>query len=129
MLKIILIMIGGGIGAAFRHGLFVGMHSFTGHTFPVGTLSVNLLGSFLIGLFWGLFENSHLSPEMRLFLFTGVLGGFTTFSTFMRETTQLFKIGQWKEAILYLGMSNILGILLVVLGFFSAHYIIITMRS
>nr|MBF0221817.1 fluoride efflux transporter CrcB [Desulfobulbaceae bacterium] len=129
MIKIILIMIGGGIGAAFRHGLFIGVHSLTGLTFPVGTLSVNLLGSFLIGLFWGLFESSHLSPEMRLFLFTGVLGGFTTFSTFMRETTQLLKIGQWREAVLYLGMSNILGILLVVLGFFSAHHIVIAMRS
>ncbi len=122
-------MLGGGIGAAFRHGMFIGVHSLTAVSFPVGTLSVNLVGSFLIGLFWGLFENSPLSPEMRLFLFTGVLGGFTTFSTFMRETNQLLKLGQWKEAILYMGMSNILGIILVVLGFFSAHQIIITMRN
>jgi len=121
-------MIGGGIGAACRHGVFVGIHALTGLNFPIGTLTANLAGSFLIGLFWGLFENSPLSPEMRLFLFTGILGGFTTFSTFMRETTQLFKVGQWKEATLYLGMSNILGILLVVLGFFSAHYIIILLR-
>ncbi len=129
MLKIVLIVIGGGIGSAFRYGLFVVVHGLTGLNFPVGTLSANLTGSFLIGLFWGLFENSPLSPEMRLFLFTGVLGGFTTFSTFMRETTQLFKIGQWKEAVLYLGIYNIIGILLVVLGFFSAQQIIISMRS
>ncbi len=122
-------MIGGGIGAALRHTLFVCIHGSTGLNFPIGTLSANLIGSLLIGLFWGLFENSQLSPEMRLFLFTGVLGGFTTFSTFMRETTQLFKIGQWKEAVIYLGVSNILGIFLVVLGFFSAQHIIITLRG
>ena len=122
-------MIGGGLGAAFRHGLFVFIQGLTTLSFPFGTLSVNLAGSFLIGLLWGLFENSHISPELRLFLFTGLLGGFTTFSTFVREITQLFKVGQWKEAILYMGVSNILGIVLVVIGFFSAHQIIISMRS
>lgn len=122
-------MIGGGIGAALRHGMFSAVQGVAGLSFPLGTLSVNLTGSFLIGLCWGLFEHSPLSPELRLFLFTGILGGFTTFSTFVRETTQLFKVGQWREAILYLGVANIAGVLLVVLGFFSAQHILISMRS
>ncbi len=117
-------MIGGGMGAALRHGLFVLVQGMTAGEFPAGTMVVNLSGSLFIGLLWGLLQDVHLSPEFRLFIFTGLLGGFTTFSSFTRETAQLIKVGQIKEAVLYLGASNILGILLVFVGFISAQQLI-----
>ena len=92
------------------------MQRLAGPVFPVGTLAVNLLGSFMIGFLWCLFDEAHWPHEWRLFVFTGLLGSFTTFSTFTRETLQLFMTGDWKEAMLYVTLSNILGILLVLCG-------------
>jgi len=125
MMTILFIMIGGGIGAALRHGLFVLVQGMSAGEFPAGTMAVNLTGSFFIGLLWGLLEKVHLSPEFRLFIFTGLLGGFTTFSSFTRETAQLIKIGQIKEAVFYLSASNILGVLLVFIGFISAQHLLL----
>ena len=98
----------------------------TGPAFPTGTLAVNLLGSFLIGLLWSFFEGSRLTNEVRLLIFTGFLGGFTTFSTFARETTQLFKLGEWKTALVYLGISNILGVALVLAGYYVSRRFLIS---
>lgn len=117
MLKLLVIMTGGSIGAACRHGLFVVVQGLAGPTFPAGTLTVNLTGSFLIGILWSLFDKIHFSHEMRLLIFTGFLGSFTTFSTFTRETAQLIKAGDWKTALIYILLSNILGICLVAGGF------------
>ena len=122
--NIITVMIGGGIGATCRHGLFVLVQRLTGPVFPFGTLSVNLAGSFFIGLLWGLFEHSNIGEEWRLFMFTGLLGGFTTFSTFARETLQLMKVGEWRDAFIYLAASNICGVLLVLAGFLAAQKIL-----
>ncbi|MEA3546668.1 MAG: fluoride efflux transporter CrcB [Thermodesulfobacteriota bacterium] len=121
MIKFMVIMAGGGLGAAFRHGLFLLVQRFSGPTFPYGTLAVNLLGSFLIGFLWCFFESSRITTEWRVFIFTGFLGGFTTFSTFAREAMQMFKIGQWKPAMTYIIASNLIGILLVFAGFFLAR--------
>ncbi len=129
MLNVVFVMIGGGIGAAFRHGLFCLIQTNSASNFPVGTLVVNLIGSFFIGLLWQVFEGVHLSPEFRLFIFTGILGGFTTFSTFTRETAQLLKVGEWKEALLYTTASNLLGILLVFCGFIAAKQILGLVRA
>lgn len=120
MLKILAIMAGGGLGAAMRHTVFLLVQRPSGPEFPLGTLAANLLGCFLIGFLWSSFEGTRLSNEWRLFLFTGFLGGFTTFSTFARETTQLFKVGEWKTAVAYLTISNTAGILLVIAGYMLA---------
>ena len=120
MSKIIAIMIGGGLGATCRHTLFLLVQKFSPDNFPYGTLAVNLLGSFLIGFLWGYFEGSRLTQTWRVFIFTGFLGGFTTFSTFAREAMQLFKIGQWKPALAYVAISNTCGVLLVFAGFYLA---------
>ena len=120
MLKMIAIMTGGGLGAASRYSLAVLAQRLTPDNFPFGTLAANLLGSFAIGFLWCSFEGSRLSNEWRLFIFTGFLGGFTTFSTFARETTQLFKVGEWKTALAYLTISNTLGIALVIAGYLLA---------
>lgn len=125
MLKIVAVMTGGSIGAASRYLLFLVVQRVTGPSFPSGTLAANLLGSFAIGLLWSYFEGTRLTNEWRLFIFTGFLGGFTTFSTFARETTQLFKVGEWRTALIYAGLSNVLGIILVIAGYYvSRRYLI-----
>jgi len=129
MLQLIAIMTGGAFGAVSRHLLFSLVQRLAGINFPAGTLFVNLAGSFLIGVFWNLFDTIRITPEFRLFLFTGFLGGFTTFSTFARETAQLFKVGQWKSAVLYLALSNGLGVLCVVGGFAAAGYLLHSTRT
>ena len=128
MLKIFAIMTGGGIGAAARYGLFMLTQRLLPVDFPAGTLAANLLGSFLIGFLWSGFEGSRLTNEWRLFIFTGFLGGFTTFSTFARETTQLFKVGDWKSAVIYLAVSNILGVALVAAGYVMARRVVFLPR-
>jgi CrcB protein len=128
MFNILAIMAGGSIGAACRHGLFLIVQRFAGPVFPAGTLAVNLLGSFFIGFLWCLFDEVHWSHEWRLFVFTGLLGGFTTFSTFTRETFQLFKVGEWKSALVYLTLSNILGIVLVLCGVLLCKRLIFMLR-
>ena len=117
MLKIVAIMTGGGLGAVFRYLLFMGIQRFVSPSFPYGTLAVNLLGSFLIGILWSWFESARLIGEWRLFIFTGFLGGFTTFSTFAREATQLMRAGEYKTAATYILVSNLVGIGLVFLGY------------
>ena len=128
MLNILALMAGGSIGAACRHGMFLFVQRFAGTSFPAGTLAVNLLGSFLIGFIWCLFDETHWSHEWRLFVFTGLLGGFTTFSTFTRETFQLFKVGDWKAALVYVTISNVFGILLVFCGIFLCKRLILMIR-
>lgn len=121
MLKILAVMIGGAVGSISRYLLFLATQRVGDGAFPVGTLAANLLGSFAIGLLWCFFEGSRLTNEWRLFIFTGFLGGFTTFSTFTLETTQLFKAGEWRTGLLYLGISNGLGLLLVFSGYYFAR--------
>ena len=128
MLNVLAIMAGGSIGAVCRHGLFLFIQCFAGGTFPAVTLAVNLLGSFLIGFIWCLFDETYWSHEWRLFVFTGLLGGFTTFSTFTRETFQLFKIGDWKTAMIYITISNVFGILLVFCGILLCKRMILVLR-
>ena len=123
MLKILAIMTGGSIGAVSRYIIFMLVQRSEGPEFPTGTLAANLLGCLIIGFLWSLFEGTRLAHEWRLFIFTGFLGGFTTFSTFARETTQLIKVGEWKTALAYVTLSNTLGIVLVFVGYFLARRI------
>jgi CrcB protein len=128
MTKVILLAAGGALGTVFRYALSGLTYRFTGGMFPWGTLLVNLTGSFAIGLLWGLFEMENLSPHMRNFLFIGVLGGFTTFSTFALESVHLFRDGEVKLAITNLLASNLLGIALVFTGFLLSKHIINLMK-
>ena len=89
--------------------------------FPLGTLLVNLIGSFIIGLAWGFFETNSFSPNLRAFLFIGVLGGFTTFSSFSLETMNLLRDGEFKIGIINILANNVLGIVLVFGGLFTSR--------
>ncbi len=91
-----LVFLGGGVGAAARYGLQGLVYRFLPATFPYGTIVVNVLGSFLIGFLMAFFEERFLvNPLLRVFLTVGVLGGFTTFSSFSYETVMLLRTGSY----------------------------------
>jgi CrcB protein len=120
MTKALLVLSGGAIGSLLRYSVSGLAHKYYGAVFPYGTLAVNLIGSFLIGLLWGLFESFNISSNVRSFLFIGILGGFTTFSSYSLETLNLLRDGELKLAFANILANNILGLLLVFLGFIAA---------
>jgi CrcB protein len=88
----LIVFLGAGIGGALRHGVNVGATRYFGFGFPYGTLIVNIAGSFIMGLFAGYFAFRPGVPQhLRLFLTTGILGGFTTFSSFSLDTALLIE--------------------------------------
>ncbi|OGX48738.1 MAG: hypothetical protein A2216_01160, partial [Omnitrophica WOR_2 bacterium RIFOXYA2_FULL_45_12] len=91
---------------------------------PLGTLLVNLTGSFLIGLLWGISEKAIFHPNWKIFLFTGILGGFTTFSAYGLETFNLLRDGRTMFAMANILLNNILGIALVVVGFLASRHLV-----
>jgi CrcB protein len=106
-----IVFLGAGIGGALRHGMNLAVFRLLGTAFPFGTLAINILGSFVMGLvaeYWAL--NAGLPQSARLFLTTGVLGGFTTFSAFSLETALLSERGQWGPAALYVCASVTLSV-------------------
>ena len=117
MIKVLFIAIGGAIGSVGRYALSSFAHSISFTVFPVGTLMVNLIGSFLIGILGGFFEGGSMLPQVRSFLVIGVLGGFTTFSSYSLETFNLMREGELRLAMINLVLNNVLGIVLAFLGF------------
>jgi CrcB protein len=112
----LLIGTGSFIGGVSRYLLSQLIQNKTLMAFPFGTLTVNLLGCLLIGIVFGLAEKGNLSPEMRLFFATGILGGFTTFSAFSSETIVLINSAQYNYAITYVLISVLIGFILTFLG-------------
>jgi CrcB protein len=95
----VIVTLGGGIGALARYWLSTWVLGALGAVFPWGTLAVNVIGSFIIGLVMILsIDRGMISPEMRLLLTTGFCGGLTTFSTFSYETLTLLRSEQWLSA-------------------------------
>ncbi len=117
LLNYVAVAIGGALGCAARYGVNDMVSHIWGRSFPLATLLVNLLGSFLLGfLFFETLERLTLSPEMRLALLTGGLGGFTTFSTFMVESLLLVEDGELMKALSYVLVSVLLGFCAAFLG-------------
>lgn len=119
LVNTLLVGSGGFVGAVFRYALggVVHRHLPLG-TFPYGTLCVNLLGCFLIGALAGLADSRQLfSPELRAFAFIGLLGGFTTFSTFGYETLALSRDGEHVRAGANVLLHVVLGLALVWLAY------------
>ncbi|MDP4266953.1 MAG: fluoride efflux transporter CrcB [Bacteroidota bacterium] len=85
-------------------------------TFPFGTFVVNILGCLLIGFVFGLFDKGTITAEWRLFIATGILGGFTTFSAFSNESIGLLRNGQLFYALLYIASSVIIGLFATYIG-------------
>lgn len=80
-------------------------------TFPYGTLGVNIIGCFLIGIVYGLSARGNINVEWRLFLATGFLGGFTTFSSFSNDTVSLLRDAQYLQAFSYVALSVVVGLM------------------
>jgi len=125
MMKIAVIGLGGCLGAILRYLVAGGVHALArSASFPLGTLTVNVAGCLLIGIGGGLMESRQFfSPEWRSFLFVGVLGSFTTFSTFGLETFNLAKQGQWLTSFGNVGFSLALGLAAVFTGYVLSRMI------
>ncbi|HSN09368.1 MAG TPA: fluoride efflux transporter CrcB [Hanamia sp.] len=110
-MKIILAVgIGSFIGGIFRYLISIFIQNRFLSTFPYGTLCVNILGCFLIGVIYGLSDRGNVSPVWRLFLATGIMGGFTTFSSFSNETVSMLRDAEYVPAFSYVAYSIILGL-------------------
>jgi CrcB protein len=119
-MKILLLLTGGALGTLARYALAGFAHRIYEGIFPLGTLVVNITGSFFIGLLWGLLDVGNLSTNSRTFIFIGLFGGFTTFSSYTLESLNLFRDGDVKLALVNVLANNILGLLLVFAGFILA---------
>lgn len=128
MPTLIYIAIGGAAGALLRYTISGYTYRYLDGFLPWGTLAVNLLGCFAIGFLWNVFENFAYSPNTRALIFIGILGAFTTFSTFGLESFNLFKEGEIKFAILNILASNLGGIALVFIGYFISKYLLILLK-
>ncbi len=106
MVRVLAIAAGGAVGALLRYWMSSGTHALLGRGFPYGTLVVNVLGSFAIGFLFVLFlERMTLSGEWRAGILVGVIGAFTTFSTFSIETLNLLEEGAHLKASLNVALS------------------------
>jgi len=124
MTKYFVVMLGGGIGAAAR--FFIGslVGRFYSAIFPAGTFLINITGSFLIGLLMTLFLNRPaFHANWRLFLVTGILGGYTTFSSFEWEALTNLRSGAEAIGLLYMVSSVVIGLAAAWAGFFIANRI------
>ena len=108
------VMVGGALGSALRYGISLGLNPNTGTGMPWGTIVANLLGCVLIGWCSSLLHDA--SDAVRLGVLVGVLGGFTTFSSFGLEAIRLIQSGQMSVAIAYIAISNIGGLAGAYLG-------------
>jgi CrcB protein len=106
MKEFAVVFLGGGVGSALRYWLAGSVYRFVKPDFPYGTLVVNLGGCFAIGLLMALFEERFVvQPLLRLFVTIGILGGFTTFSTFSFETVELLRQGSTLSALINISVS------------------------
>jgi len=119
MTSYLLVFLGAGIGGALRHGVNLGCARLCGISFPWGTLTVNVVGSFLMGLLagWLAFKSGEgWSQHLRLFLTTGILGGFTTFSSFSLDAILIWERGEAGLALVYVLASFVLALIGLALG-------------
>ncbi len=114
---IFLIGIGSFIGGVCRYLVSVAMQNRLSTILPYGTLVVNVLGCLFIGIVFAFFEKQPSNQEWKLFLATGVLGGFTTFSAFSNETIILLRNGHLGLAAMYIGASVLSGLAATYLGY------------
>ena len=113
--NLLLVGLGGGIGSILRYGTFLFINT---KSFPYATLTVNIIGSFIIGIVFALtLREEVLSQQWKLFLATGICGGFTTFSAFSLENMGLLQSGKYGMAITYISLSVVLGIIATFSGY------------
>ena len=121
LVNLIMIIFGGAIGALLRYLVSGAVHKYLDTAFPIGTLVVNMTGCLFIGFLTQLFENFIVSSTFRNFLLIGVLGAFTTFSTFGFESLSMIRDGEIKYAFLNISISVIIGLVFVFAGIILAR--------
>ena len=122
MKQLLLVGLGGFIGSVARYMVSKLNLYWNVFSIPIGTLTVNVLGSLIIGFLVGVSAKSDIiSPGFRLFLMVGVCGGFTTFSSFTLENLTLMQNGQFVSVLLYTGLSIFLGFLAVYIGYITSN--------
>ena len=122
MQKILYLAVAGAVGTVFRFTLSTVVQKFTGLNFPIGTWVVNILGCFLAGFLWTLFQNKlQLSEELQFVILVGFIGAFTTFATFIMESQMLFH--QSKIFLLFINIlsQNIVGLIVLYLGMMAGR--------
>jgi CrcB protein len=112
----LVVFLGGGLGAGLRYLSTQGISAVFKPPFPLGTLAVNAVGSPIIGFLFGAFEIRAVPANLRLFLITGFLGGYTTFSSYSLETVRLFMAGSIPAALVNLGLNNLLCLSMTLAG-------------
>jgi fluoride exporter len=123
-MAVFLVFLGGGLGAVLRHAVNRLCLAWFGPGFPVGTLAVNIAGSFLLGLLAALFAaHGQGQQSLRLFLATGLLGGFTTFSGFSLDAVLMWQRGAWGELGFYVAASVGLSIAALFVGLAAGRWI------
>ncbi|RUW59503.1 fluoride efflux transporter CrcB [Mesorhizobium sp. M7A.F.Ca.US.008.03.1.1] len=121
MFNLLLVIAGGGIGAGIRHLTNIGALRLVGPNYPWGTMAINVIGSFAMGLFIASMMRRGGSNEIRLFVATGILGGFTTFSAFSLDFATLWERGATLPALGYALASVIGAIIALFLGLWLAR--------
>lgn len=123
-MKFLCIFLGGGLGAILRYFIGVFFNQPGKSHLPIGTLTVNLAGSLIIGFlaFW--FSRQDISSELKGFILTGFLGAFTTFSTYILESYDLIQKDMWQMAFLYITISTIIGLLFAFGGWNLGKFIL-----
>lgn len=121
MFNLLLVVVGGGIGAGIRHLTNIGALRLVGSNYPWGTMAINIVGSFAMGLFIATLARRGGSNEVRLFVATGILGGFTTFSAFSLDFATLWERGATLPAFGYALASVIGAIIALFLGLWLAR--------
>ncbi|HEX4695602.1 fluoride efflux transporter CrcB [Sphingomonas sp.] len=114
-MNFLLVMTGGAVGSAGRYGVGMLTLRSLGPNYPWGTLAVNLIGGFLMGLLAGLLARTGGSDQTHLLIGVGVLGGFTTFSAFSLDTVTMIERGQWGVAIAY-ALLSVIGSVIALFG-------------
>ena len=123
-MKIILAVgLGSFIGGICRYMVTLFIQNKFLTTFPFGTMFVNVLGCFLIGIIYALSDRGSLSPLWRMFLATGMMGGFTTFSTFSNETVSMLRDAEYVPAFSYIAFSIIIGLAATIGGISLIKYL------
>lgn len=108
--KILLLALAGACGTVARYGLAMSVEKYNGASFPLGTLAVNVLGCFAVGMIWALFESKWpVEPQTRMLVLVGFMGAFTTFSAIMLESSELAKASGWLIASANVLVHNGLG--------------------